>query len=226
MAETAKKSLLDQSVERLTGVGPKRATALGKVGLNTIWDLLYYFPRKYLDRSTVAQIHQLKADQEVTVVVRVERMGVKKGRRNRFMLICSDGRSFLTCVWFSKLQYWQRIFKVGEWLAVSGKANQFGGWQMTHPEFDRLGDDAEGEFVNTGKIIPLYSSSEALTKVGLDSRGFRRIIRSVVQNYATKIVEELPDDIIQRQKLIPISTAVQQVHFPDNFQMLKQAELR
>jgi ATP-dependent DNA helicase RecG len=97
---------------------------------------------------------------------------------------------------------------------------------MTHPEFDRLGDDAGGEFVNTGKIIPLYSSNEALTKVGLDSRGFRRIIRDVVKNYAKKTKEELPENIIQRQKLLPIVAAIQQVHFPENFPKLRQAENR
>lgn len=219
-------SLLDLPVERLTSIGPKRALALEKVGLKTVGDLVYYFPRKYLDRSTVAQIHQLKPDQEVTVVVRVERMGIKKGRRNRFMLVCTDGQSYLTLVWFSKMQYWQRIFTVGEWLAVSGKPSQFGGWQMTHPEFDRLGDDAGGEFVNTGKIIPLYSSNEALTKVGLDSRGFRRTIRNFIKSSVKNINEELPEDIIQRQKLLSITAAIQHIHFPENYKMLRQAEKR
>ena len=226
MAGSANYNFLDQPVDKLANVGPKRATALDNAGIHTLGDMLYYFPRRYLDRSTVAKVSQLKQDQEVTVVAQVVRMGVKKGRRNRFVLVCSDGESLISCVWFSKLAYWQRIFKVGEWLALSGKASQFGGWQITHPDFDRLGDDADGEFVNTGKIIPLYSSNEALTKVGLDSRGIRRIVRQILEKYVEKIPEELPKDIIQRQSLVPIAQALQQIHFPTNFDMLRQAERR
>lgn len=226
MSDSAINSFMDQPVERLQNIGPKRGVALATVGIGTIGDLFYYFPRRYLDRSTVVKISQLQENQEVTVVAKVLRFGIKKGRRNRFLLICTDGKSILTCVWFSKLTYWQRIFKVGEWLALSGKVTFYGGFQMTHPEFDRLGDDAEGEFVNTGKIIPMYPSNEKLTKVGLDSRGFRRVIRSLLKSYAAKVQEDIPDEIIERLKLMPISQALQNIHFPENFAMLSHAQRR
>ena len=225
-SKEAQKSFLEQPVEMLQSIGPKRAEALDNVGVHTVSDLFYYFPRRYLDRSTVTKIIQLKSGQETTVVAKILRMGVKKGRRNRFMLIVSDGSSYLTCVWFSKLSYWHRAFKVGEWLAFSGKVNFFNGFQMSHPEFDRLGDNGEGEFVHTGKIIPLYPSTEALSKVGLDSRGFRRLLTNLLKTHKKKLKETLPLTIIQRQKLLQLADAIENIHFPKNFHFLGSAKQR
>jgi ATP-dependent DNA helicase RecG len=224
MADVTEKSWLEQPVERLQTIGPKRAYALKSAGIVTIEDLLYYFPRRYLDRSTVIPIHQLKAGQEYTIIARVSRLGIKRGRRNRFILIMTDGEDFISCIWFSKLQYWSRAFHVGEWLALSGKVTFFGGFQMTHPDFDRLGDDNDGEFVHTGKIIPLYPSSESLTKAGFDSRGFRRVISPLLRKF--KIEETLPQEILTRYGFVALQDALENVHFPESFVRLEQARNR
>ena len=226
MTQNNNHNFLEQPVEKVRAVGPKRAQALQKAGVATIGDLLYYFPRRYLDRSTVSKIIQLQVGREATVVAQVIRYGIKKGRRNRFILIVSDGSGYLSCVWFTRLTYWQRIFKEGEWLALSGKVGYFGGYQMTHPDFDRLGNHKEGELINTGKIIPVYPSSETLTKVGLDSRGFRRIISGLLKSYKEKIQENIPADIIERLKLLPLAEALENIHFPKDFKHLRRAELR
>jgi len=226
MIQASSKSPLDQPVDKLPSIGPKRAAVLGKVGITTIEDLLYYFPRRYLDRSTMIKIGELREGQEVTVIAKVIRQGVKKGRRNRFMLIVSDGSGYLTCVWFSKLMYWQHAFKPGEWLALSGKVTEYGGFQMTHPEFDRLGKEADGEFVHTGKIIPLYPSTEALTKAGFDSRGFRRVLTAITKNRRDAVEETLPAEIIDRHKLASLDKALENIHFPKSFSALQQAEQR
>ncbi len=223
---TAEKTVLDATVDRLQGIGPKRAAALENAGIYTIGDLFYYFPRRYLDRSTVTPIAKLKEDQEVTVVGKVINMGMKRGRRNRFILVIGDGSGFLHCVWFSRLVYWQKIFQVGEWLAVSGKAASFNGWQMTHPEFDRLGKSGEGDLVHTGKIIPLYPSSEALGKAGFDSRGFRRLINGLLKKYADKIPETVPQPLLTAHGFLPLAQALRQIHYPDDFAHLQAAQVR
>jgi len=226
MPDVADHNFLDLSVESVSSIGLKRAQALQKVGVSTIGDLLYYFPRRYLDRSTVTKIIHLKVGQEATVVARVVRYGIKKGRRNRFILIVSDGSSYLSCIWFTRLSYWQRIFREGEWLALSGKVNYFGGYQMTHPDYDRLSGENEGEFIHTGKIIPVYPSTEALSKLGLDSRGFRRIISTLLKSHREKIQESLPETIVKRLNLMPLSEAIANIHFPENFGMLRRAQWR
>jgi len=221
-----KKDILDNSVQRLFGVGEKKAESLAKVGIETIEDLLYYFPRRHLDRSTITRIAQLREGMDTTVVGKVVRAGVKPGRRSRFIIMVSDGTGTLTCVWFQRLNYWSKRFEVGDWLALSGKVGYFGGFQLTHPEFDRLTEEGEGDFLNTGKIIPLYPSTEQLSKSGFDSRGFRRLIGMVLKNFAKHLQESLPVEIIERYRLVSLQKAIENMHFPESFSALSHARRR
>ena len=220
------RSILDRSIGSLRGIGEKKGRALAAIGIQTYDDLLTYFPRRYIDRSCVRPIISLQADEEVTVVGRVVSMGIKKGRRNRFVLVVTDDTHYLSCIWFNKVVYWQKIFSVGEWLALSGKVGLFGGPQMIHPEFDRLGADGEGDFIHTGKIIPLYPSTEALTKLGFDSRGFRRQIAQILKESQGQIPEVLPTLLIKRHQLLSRSEALTQIHFPADFTSLNRAQRR
>lgn len=205
---------LSTPVQFLKGIGEKRAAKLKDTGVETIFDLLYYFPRRYLDRSRITKIKDLKPGDPATVVGTVQFFGVKKGRRNRFELVLHDGTGFLTCVWFHRLAYWTKVFTKGETLAVSGKVGFFREMQMVHPEFDRLTDEGEHDFLHTGRIIPLYPSTEALSKVGLDSRGFRRVIKNALRDYGHDLHETLPQEIVRRHRLMPLKRAIENVHFP------------
>lgn len=222
-------TFLATAIQFLKGIGEKRAEALKGVGVNTIADLFEYYPRRYLDRSHITPIRNLRPNDTATVVGKVVNSGIKKGARSRFILLLTDNTGFLSCVWFAQLPYWQKKFKPGQMLAVSGKVGYFGGLQMVHPEFDLLSDsseDRDDEFLHTGKIIPLYSSSESLTRVGLDSRGFRRIIHHLVRSHAHQIEDVMPATIIERQQLISLPEAYKNIHFPDNFERLQQARRR
>ncbi|MCU0644691.1 MAG: ATP-dependent DNA helicase RecG [bacterium] len=228
MNETTNK-FLSTSVQYLKGIGEKRAQALQNAGVVTIGDLLQYYPRRYLDRSHIVRIGKLRPEQTATVVGRIITQGVKKGRRSRFVVLLSDDSGFLSCVWFAQVPYWQKLFKVGQTLAVSGKIGYFGGLQIVHPEFDLIsdsGEDHEDEFLHTGKIIPLYPSSEALSRVGFDSRGFRRAIRNLFRNLDSPIEDSLPDAILQQQQLISLDEAFRNIHFPSDFEKLQQAKTR
>ncbi|MBN1481581.1 ATP-dependent DNA helicase RecG [candidate division KSB1 bacterium] len=217
------RTFLDQPVEVLSTIGPKRAAALSKIGIDTLQDLFYYFPRRYLDRSTVTPVRDLKVDEEATVVGRIIQADIETGRKSRFVLALSDDTSILTCVWFSHIRYWEQKFVVGDWLAVSGKVSFFGNFQMTHPEFDLLGDDREGSGYNTGKIVPVYPSNESLTQVGLDSRGFRRLFDRLTTNFADKIEEIVPEDVLQRHHLGSLKDALINIHFPQDNSALSRA---
>jgi len=228
LKETANK-VLNTSIQFLKGIGEKRAQALNKVGIYTIGDLLQYYPRRYLDRSNITPIRNLRPNDTATVVGKIVTQGIKKGTRSRFIVVLSDNTGFLNCVWFHQIPYWQKLFNVGQTLAVSGKIGYFGGLQIVHPEFDLLSEnseDREDEFLHTGKIIPLYPSTESLSRIGLDSRGFRRVIRNLLRNYSSQIEEILLESIIQKHQLIYLEEAFQNIHFPKDFPSLQQARTR
>ena len=223
------KNKLDLSVQYLKGIGEKRARALADINIFTLRDLLQYYPRRYLDRSKTPAIKNVNVNDTVTIIGDIISCGIKKGKRSRFVLILSDDTGHITCVWFHQVPYWQKKFSVGQTLAVSGKVGYFVGKQMVHPEFDVLSgedDDIENQFLHTGKIIPLYPSSETLSRLGFDSRGFRRILGPVVKNNSLHFDETLPESIIQKHRLISFQQAIENIHFPENFELLEQAQRR
>ena len=221
--------LLNTPVQYLKGIGEKRAQALESIGINSFIDLIQYYPRRYLDRSNITPIKNLKVNEVATAVGKVQTCGIKKGARQRFILLLTDETGFLSCVWFHQVQYWQKRFKPGQLLAVSGKVGYFGGKQIIHPDFDLLSEESENladDFLHTGAIIPVYPSTEALSRIGLDSRGFRRILKSLIQNYVDAFEETLPQSIVSKNKLLPFPIALKNIHFPENFQLMQQAQQR
>ena len=225
----------------MKGIGPKRATALEAVGIRTVRDLLYNFPFDYLDRSRIVNIRDLKkyvdAEKPVTVIGQVFRQELRRSRRSNrliFFMTLEDETGQVPCVWFEGVQWFKDAFEAGELLAVSAYPDfdKLGRIQFTHPEFDRLkGAEEEdepdwGKLFNTGAIIPKYSSTADLAKVGLDSRGFRRVIRNALKSHLNSVEEFLPDDIRARQYLVGSRTALGQIHFPASADELAAARKR
>ncbi len=227
MNTTTKKSLtLDTPVQYVKGIGPKRATVLKKAGVETAEDLLNYFPRKYLDRRNLTRIRDLRAGQNVTVVAKVLSGEKRKGRTNRFVLLVGDDSGILQCVWFRGLSYIANTFEAGETVAFSGKVTVFRGPQLVHPEYDKISGEGESNPLHTGGIIPLYPSGETLFKSGLDSRGFRRILRGLLNEISENVRETLCADMIQNQRLMALPEAVENVHFPKDWDALHRAQYR
>ncbi|MCK5118217.1 MAG: ATP-dependent DNA helicase RecG [Candidatus Latescibacteria bacterium] len=204
-------------VHALPGIGPKRAQVLASVGVETVEDLLYYIPRRYIDRSKILPISQLPMGEEVTVLGRVERFGMRKSAKRgkaRFVLTLGDETGFLCCVWFSGTRYMEKLFSVGDLVAVSGKVALYGEKQITHPEFEILSSKGETDLLHTGRVIPLYPSNAELKNAGLDSRGFRRIIKRGLDEVGSSIRDALPETIRRRGDLLPLSEALVAIHFP------------
>ncbi len=218
--------LLENEVQYVRGVGEARAAALRSVNVRTVEDLLYYFPRRYLDRSTISPISGLRPGMEATVVGRIESVHMIRGRRPRAVALVADATGFLQVVWFNRAEYLAKAFSPGEWVAFSGKVTSYGGLQMVHPEYDRLSEDGAGPALHTGAIIPLYPSSESLARRGLDCRGFRRILRHALDTYLPAVQETLPAEIISRQQLMPLAEALENIHFPRDHAALAHAQRR
>jgi ATP-dependent DNA helicase RecG len=231
----------ESPLQYVKGIGPKRSAALEVAGIRSVQDLLYNFPFDYLDRSRIVNIRDLKkyvdAEKPVTVIGQVFRQELRRSRRSNrlvFFLTLEDDTGQVPCVWFEGVQWFKDAFEAGELLAVSAypEFDKLGRIQFTHPEFDRLkGAEEEdepdwGKLFNTGAIIPKYSSTADLAKVGLDSRGFRRVVRNALNSHLNSVEEYLPDDIRARHQLAGSRTALDQIHFPASQDELGAARKR
>ncbi len=226
MVSSSKNSLnLDTSVQYVKGIGPKRAELLKNVNVETIEDLLTYFPRRYLDRSRITKIGRLQSGEEVTIVGKIFSQEIIKGRTKRFILLIGDGTGFVNCVWFRGISYISKVFQIGETVAFSGKVTSYYGPQLIHPEYDKIPEWENSNPLHTRGIIPMYPSTDSLSRHGLDSRGFRRIIHDLLQQ-PIDIPETLSEEIIKNQKLVSLSAAISNIHFPSNWGNLSQAQRR
>jgi ATP-dependent DNA helicase RecG len=242
---TSVKSLLAQPVQFLKGVGPRKAEVLSEVGVTTVGDLLFYAPRRYLDRTEVKTLAELRSmgdirnlapdaeiRREVTVVGTVRSfrvMGV--GRKARFVIVLGDDTGSMQCIWFGGVQYWKTRFTIGDTLAVSGQPTWFGNvLQFVHPDVDWIGgtEDQDGAVdwsraLNSGGLVPLYPSTQQLSRVGLDSAGFRRLLGNVLRVYAEEISDPLPDELREKHRFLPLASALVNVHFPPGPRELQEA---
>ncbi len=245
-------NILSQPVQFLKGIGEKRADVLKQYGVETLHDLLFYVPRRYLDRSAIVTIADLRktlsatnpSEQEspadvrrdFTVVGDVRSFAVRGiGKKARFVLMLGDASGTMQCVWFGGVQYWKTKFAIGETLAVSGQPTTYGGvLQFVHPDVDKIAEkvlleekDLEpmdwAKALNTGGLVPLYPSGKELERVGLDSSGFRRVISNAIRHHLNKITESLPAVIRESRNLLGLPIALQTVHFPQTDSALPES---
>ncbi len=210
-------------IKYIKGIGPKRAQSLAGIGINSIEDLLDYFPRRYLDRRNIITLDKLTVDEEVTVIGKIEAAGIKKFRKRMFYLIVSDGKGLLEAVWFNFTDHYKKIFKIGEWIALSGKIAYYRGYQLTHPDFDLLGDGDLDKMLNTGKILPLYKMTDQLKKTGLNSYVFRKILKEIISNYLQITKEVLPQHLVEKNKFEDRQISYKNMHFPESPEILDKS---
>ena len=227
--------ILIKSVQFLKSIGPKRAESFSKMGIVTIRDLLFYFPSKHLDRTTI--LPAIKAygylingyAGELTIIGKVYEVEKIRFRQKQILKVqFRDSSGFFECVWFQGLNYFADLFHEGEIFALSGKPilSKYGNLQFTHPDFDRITEEESNNLLNTGKIIPFYRIPKELRQKNIGDFSLRKIISSAVENYSSYIEETLSPEIIRNQKLISLPEAVKNYHFPENPDMLHAAVQR
>jgi len=215
---------LGSPVHLITGVGPKRKKILEESGFLTVQQLLYLFPRRYLDRNFTQDL-LWKEGSQVTLLGVVTDSYLAHGKRSRLLVgFRTQNNQKIQLVFFQSAHYFQKVFSKDKKLIVSGKLESFRGFQIVHPEVEFLSDEDELDPLHSGRIIPLYSTTEAWKKEGLDSRGLRRIIRSALDDLLLN--ENLPIEMVQSRGLLDRSSAMNKVHFPDNDEDIKKARTR
>ena len=215
---------LIDSISKIKGVGSQRTRIFNEFGIQCIKDILYYFPRRYLDRTILSSISDLKKGNNVTLIAQVETFGEKRIRRGKmFQVIVSDGTGLLTLNWFNGVRYVKNQFKVGDKIAINGKVEWYNGFSITHPEFERLMDDEDP--IQTGAVIPVYPLTQDLRTAGLNQRSIRKILKNILSELET-IPEIMPESILRENDLISLDQALRNIHFSNDLTELRSATKR
>jgi ATP-dependent DNA helicase RecG len=211
---------LNASLTVLNGVGPSNAQKLAKLGLHTLGDMLFFFPRRYDDYSQLKPIHKLWYGDEVTVVGTIQSVTnrkIRSGKMNIVEVIIEDGTGGLRLSWFNQPWLENRL-KKGATISVSGKVEQYlGRLVMSNPDWEPV----EVESLHTNRIVPVYPLTSQVTQKNL-----RGIIRQVVSYWAPKLTDHMPETILKKADLVDLGTALIQAHFPDTQEQLQSARQR
>ncbi len=216
--ETPKRNLTPQltdSIQYVKGVGPKRAELFKKLAINTVEDALTHLPRRYEDRGNFKKISQIKYGENETISGIVKAAGINVTTRKRmkiFELVVGDGTGIITAKWFNQ-PYMKNVFKVGQKVILNGKVklnNYYGyGAEMDVPEYEIIDDEAD-MLLHTGRIVPIYPETSGIT-----SRQIRVIMKTILDTHQSQINDYLPSGIIEQSKLMPLSAAFSEIHFPE-----------
>jgi ATP-dependent DNA helicase RecG len=200
---------IDSPVTVLKGVQSATARLLARLGIYTVRDALLFFPFRYDDFSDMRPIAELRPDVNQTVVGTVWDVDVRQTRNGRPMVTATitDSTGLITATWFNQ-EYLARQLHPGDPIVISGKPTAFNGrLTFTSPEWEPYDD----ELLHTGRIVPVYRSTE-----GLYRRTLRRIMHDAVERFADQMVEYLPEWVRRDARLVDLTTAIRQIHFPDS----------
>ena len=199
---------LDTPVTYLKGVGPVRAQALGRLGIQTAGDLLFHIPHRYEDASTVSPIALLEPGMHGTVIGRVVSKGViptRKGLRI-FQAVVRDESGMIEVSWPGQ-PFLDRTIQKGDVLLLSGSVRFYHGRQLQPREFVNLGEDDEG--TASGRVLSVYPATE-----GLSFKAIRVLIDAHLEQLLPLVEEYLPRAVVERAGVPALRAALRMVHRP------------
>ena len=215
---------IEDTITKLNQVSTKRAEVFIDHQISSLNDLLYYFPRKHLDRSNITKIKDVQPGNKYNIVGKVETCGEKRTRFKKiFQVIITDGTGILTLTWFNSSRFIKSLVKKKDQIAVHGKVEWYNGFSISHPEFDVL--DQNVNSLNTGAIIPIYPLTNEFKKVGIEQRLIRKCMKEIIEKVSS-YDEILDDKVISSYNLLNIKDALSQLHFPENADLLSNAYYR
>ncbi|WP_432792038.1 ATP-dependent DNA helicase RecG [Peptacetobacter hiranonis] len=211
--------VINESIQYVKGIGPKKAEKLNKLGIYTIKDLLYYFPRQFEDRSIIKKIAQLEDEEKVTVkalITNIESYTPKKGMTITRIDV-KDDTGFAKLTFFNK-EYIKNTFRVGDSILAFGKVKKNGRFvELNSCELEYLSASPK----NIGKLVPVYPLS-----YGVTNKDIMNTVRMVFENKDIKIPEYMPEYLLKKYRLCGIEYAIKNIHFPKDKESLKIALYR
>ena len=218
--------LTTRNIKYLPGVGEQRASLLNReLKIYSLYDLLYYFPYKYVDRSRLFKVAELTGNmpfvQLCGEIRSFEEMGEGVGRR--LVAHFTDGTGFVDLVWFRGIKYVKNRYKVGEKYLIFGKPTMFNGRvNVAHPDIDV----ATSVQLSEMGLQPYYNTTEKMKRSGLNSLAMTKLVNNLFQLMEKEVAETLTPEIIAKHRLMPLATALRAIHFPKNNNELQAAQYR
>jgi ATP-dependent DNA helicase RecG len=210
---------LDSPVTITKGIAAGSASKLAKLGVQTVRDLLFFFPRRHLDYSQRKPIAELEVGEEQTVLAtvweaRIARLGPQKGTE----VIVGDETGNMRAVWFNQ-PFLAKNFPTNAQLVLSGRVSEFKGNKVFEsPEWELVEDR---ELIHTGRLVPVYP----LTR-GLYPRQVRNMVKRVLDDWVWQVTDFLPQEIKSRCQFMDLPEAIMKAHYPDSYLVKAEARKR
>jgi ATP-dependent DNA helicase RecG len=207
-------------------VGPQRAKLLAdEMQIHTLKDLLYTFPYKHIDRTRLYYIHELTSEMPY-VQIRGQILSFEtegEGRKRRLVAHFTDGYGIVDLIWFNGIKYVAAHYKTHTDYIVFGRPTSFNGRiNIAHPDLD----PADALHLNTMGLQPYYSTTEKMKRGGLNSRALEHLTATLLKSMNFKVPETLPQYLVDALHLMPLDEALRGVHYPENAEQLRSAQLR
>ena len=201
---------LDESIAVVRGIGDSMAKKLAKFEVHSVRDLLYFFPRRFMDFSKRTTVSALETGKYQTIFVNVwEAQATRFGRMKGSEAVLGDETGNIRAVWFN--QPWvARQMKTNSRIAVSGRVTEFNYRKMfENPEWELIEDK---ELMHTGRLVPVYQLTQ-----GLFPRQVRSVVKNALDTYLGRAPDFLPAAIRQRCGLTGLQQAIMQAHYPADY---------
>lgn len=217
---------LETSIEFLKGIGPERAKLIKNVlGIATVEDFLNFYPIRFIDKSKIYKIKDLKEDENLEIQLKGKISDLKEigvGKAKRMAAKFSDETGTMDLVWFQYSKWMMEQIPQNREVFIFGKSSIFNHqFSMSHPEIE-IEEKKEKE----NRLKPIYPSSEKLTKRGLNQKFFQTILKSICREIPQLIQENLPEYLLKSLKLTSRQLAFLNIHFPENLNTFEQADRR
>lgn len=220
-------NILEQDIQYLSGVGPRRKTLLEKeLGIKTFKDLIEYYPYKYVDRSRIYLIKELSGDMPF-VQIKATLLSFETFdmgfHRTRVVAHVSDGTGVADIVWFSGAKYVMTNYKPRHEYIIFGRPTIFNGrYQFAHPDIDKVEDIQ----ISDMGLQPYYITTEKMKKAGITSRNIEKLTKGLLESIKTPLAETLPSFITTPLNLISKDEAFRKIHYPKSPDDMSKARYR
>ena len=197
----------------------KQLSNLKSLGINTIYDLIYYFPRAYDDRTNIKKIGELKFNEYVVLkasVMSAVNLTVRSGKKIVKAMV-SDGTGIMEILWFG-MPYIKKSLKIGEEYLFIGQIKKSTVFQLINPEYKLFSGQQK---VSENEILPIYSSNKNITQNNL-----RKLVEKFIANFLNYFEENIPDKLIKEYKIMERKSAIKNIHYPVSIKEIEEAKRR
>ena len=197
----------------------KQLSNLKSLGINTIYDLIYYFPRAYDDRTNIKKIGELKFNEYVVLkatVMSAVNLTVRSGKKIVKAMV-SDGTGIMEILWFG-MPYIKKSLKIGEEYLFIGQTKKSTVFQLINPEYKLFSGQQK---VSENEILPIYSSNKNITQNSL-----RKLVEKFLVNFLNYFEENIPDELIKEYKIMERKSAIKNIHYPVSMKEIEEAKRR